>query len=121
MDFMKKEKPVIVQEFVPGKQITLCHIIANPGEVLYTKLGLDPQTDYSKSAIGVLTVIPYESAVIAADISMKSSGADIGFVDRFTGTLIITGSVSSVEAAFTSVREYFVNKLHYECCEVTKT
>ena len=55
MDYMKKEKPVIVQEFVPGKQITLCHIIANPGEVLYTKLGLDPQTDYSKSAIGVLT------------------------------------------------------------------
>ena len=73
MDYMKKEKPVIVQEFVPGKQITLCHIIANPGEVLYTKLGLDPQTDYSRSAIGVLTVIPYESAVIAADISMKSS------------------------------------------------
>ena len=121
MDFMKKEKPVIVQEFVPGKQITLCHIIANPGEVLYTKLGLDPQTDYSKSAIGVLTVIPYESAVIAADISMKSSGAEIGFVDRFTGTLIITGSVSSVESAFTAIREYFINKLDYTCCELTKT
>ena len=113
MDF--KEKPVIVQEFVPGKQITLCHIIANPGEVLYTKLGLDPQVDYTRSAIGVLTIIPYE------DISMKSSGAEIGFVDRFTGTLIITGSVSSVESAFTSVREYFTNKLHYTCCEVTKT
>ena len=121
MDFMKKEKPVIVQEFVPGKQITLCHIIANPGEVLYTKLGLDPQTDYTKSAIGVLTVIPYESAVIAADISMKSSGAEIGFVDRFTGTLIITGSVSSVESAFVAIREYLVNKLDYICCEVTKT
>lgn len=116
-----QDKMKIIQEFVPGKQVTLCHIIANPGEVLYTKLGLDPQMDYSKSAIGVLTVIPYESAVIAADISMKSSGADIGFVDRFTGTLIITGSVSSVESAFTAVREYFTNKLHYECCEVTKT
>ena len=100
MELFNKDKPVIVQEFVPGKQITLCHIIANPGEVLYTKLGLDPQVDYSKSAIGVLTIIPYEGAVIAADISMKSSGADIGFVDRFTGTLIITGSVSSVESAF---------------------
>ena len=116
-----QDKERIIQEFVPGQQITLCHIIANPGETLYTKLGLDPQTDYSRSAIGVLTIIPYEGAVIAADISMKSSGAEIGFVDRFTGTLIITGSVSSVEAAFTSVREYFVNKLHYECCEVTKT
>ena len=121
MELFNKEKPVIVQEFVPGKQITLCHIIANPGEVLYTKLGLDPQVDYSKSAIGVLTIIPYEGAVIAADISMKSSGADIGFVDRFTGTLIITGSVSSVESAFTAIREYFINKLGYTCCELTKT
>lgn len=116
-----KEKPVIVQEFVPGKQITLCHIIANPGETLYTKLGLDPQTDYTRSAIGVLTIIPYEGAVIAADIAMKASGAEVGFVDRFTGTLIITGSVSSVEAAFVAIREYFINKLGYTCCELTKT
>ena len=116
-----QDKMTIIQEFVPGKQITLCHIIANPGESLYVKLGLDPQADYTKSAIGILTVIPYESAVIAADIAMKSSGAEIGFVDRFTGTLIITGSVSSVESAFTAVREYFTNKLHYTCCEVTKT
>ena len=116
-----QDKMRIIQEFVPGKQITLCHIIANPGETLYTKLGLDPQTDYNKSAIGVLTVIPYESAVIAADIAMKSSGADIGFVDRFTGTLIITGTVSSVEAAFVAIREYFINKLDYICCELTKT
>ena len=121
MELFNKDKPVIVQEFVPGKQITLCHIIANPGEVLYTKLGLDPQVDYSRSAIGVLTIIPYEGAVIAADISMKSSGADIGFVDRFTGTLIITGSVSSVESAFTAIRDYFVRKLGYICCDVTKT
>ena len=116
-----KDKMTIVQEFVPGKQITLCHIIANPGETLYTKLGLDPQVDYTRSAIGVLTVSPAESAVIAADIAMKSSGADIGFVDRFTGTLIITGSVSSVESAFVAIREYFTTKLGYVCCDVTKT
>ena len=116
-----QDKMRIIQEFVPGKHITLCHIIANPGKDLYTKLGLDPQTDYTKSAIGVLTIIPYESAVIAADIAMKASGADIGFVDRFTGTLIITGTVSSVEAAFTAIRDYFIQKLGYICCELTKT
>ena len=87
-----KENMRIVQELVPGKQITLCHIIANPDDVLYTKLGLDPKRDYTRSAIGVLTVSPAESAVITADIAIKSSGADIGFVDRFTGTLIISGS-----------------------------
>lgn len=116
-----QDKMRIVQELVPGKQITLTHIIANPDDVLFTKLGLDPKTDYTRSAIGVLTVSPAESAVIAADISIKSSGADIGFVDRFTGTLIISGSVSSVESAFTAIRTYFTDKLRYTCCEITRT
>lgn len=116
-----KDKMRIVQELVPGKQITLCHIIANPDDVLYTKLGLDPKTDYTRSAIGVLTISPAESAVITADIAIKSSGAEIGFVDRFTGTLIISGSVSSVESAFSAIREYVMNKLGYTCCEITRT
>lgn len=116
-----QDKMRIIQELVPGKQITLCHIIANPDDVLFTKLGLDPKTDYTRSAIGVLTVSPCESAVIAADIAIKSSNADVGFVDRFTGTLIISGSVSAVESSFTAIREYFIEKLHYTCCELTRT
>ena len=116
-----RDKMRIVQELVPGKQVTLCHIIANPDDVLYVKLGLDPRTDYTRSAIGVLTISPAESAVIAADIALKSSGAEVGFVDRFTGTLIISGSVSAVESAFTAIREYVINKLGYTCCELTKT
>ena len=115
------EKQRIIQELVPGKQITLCHIIANPDDVLYTKLGLDPKTDYTRSAIGVLTISPAESAVIAADIAIKSSGADIGFVDRFTGTLIVSGSVSSVESAFVAIRAYVMDKLGYTCCDITRT
>ncbi|MBR2340138.1 MAG: BMC domain-containing protein [Clostridia bacterium] len=116
-----QDKMRIVQELVPGKQVTLCHIIANPDDVLYVKLGLDPKVDYTRSAIGVLTISPAESAVIAADIAIKSSGAEIGFVDRFTGTLIISGSVSSVESAFTAIRSYVIDKLGYTCCEITRT
>ena len=116
-----QDKMRIIQELVPGKQITLAHIIANPDPVLYQKLGLDPKVDYTKSAIGILTVSPAETAVITADIALKSSTAEVGFVDRFTGTLIITGSVSSVESAFTAIRDYFVRKLGYICCDVTKT
>ena len=37
----------IIQELVPGKQITIAHIIANPDEILYKKLGLDPAVDYA--------------------------------------------------------------------------
>ena len=39
------DKMRIVQELVPGKQVTLAHIIANPDPLLYKKLGLDPKTD----------------------------------------------------------------------------
>ena len=119
MDFSDRMR--IIQELVPGKQITLAHIIAHPDRILYKKLGLDPAIDYSKAAIGIVTMSPAETAIIAADIAIKSSGADIGFVDRFTGTLIISGSVSSVESAFVAIREYVINKLGYTCCEITKT
>lgn len=116
-----KENMRIVQELVPGKQITLAHIIANPDPLLYQKLGLNPKTDYSKSAIGILTVSPAETAVICADISMKSSNAEVGFVDRFTGTLIITGTVSAVDEAFNAIMTYVQEKLGYTVVEKTRT
>ena len=116
-----KDKMRIVQELVPGRQITLAHIIANPDPILYQKLGLDPKLDYQKAAIGVLTISPAETAVICADIALKSSGADLGFCDRFSGTLIITGTVSEVEAAFHAIADYFKNILKFSVCEVTRT
>lgn len=114
-------KQRIIQELVPGKQISLAHIIANPDKVLYTKLGLDPSVDYSRSAIGILTVSPAETAIIMADIAMKASGAEIGFVDRFSGSLIVTGTVSEVEAAVTAILTYVDEKLGFVICPVTRT
>ena len=125
MDFGRnnelEEKLRIIQELVPGKQITLAHIIANPGKILYKKLGLDPAVDYSKSAIGIVTMSPSETAKIAADIAMKASGCEIGFVDRFSGTLIVTGTVSEVEAAMRAVTEYTEQTLGFTVCNITKT
>ena len=115
------DKLRIVQELVPGRQISLAHIIANPGKLLYHKLGLDPAVEYSRLAIGVLTISPHETAIIAADIAMKSSDAELGFVDRFSGTLILTGSVSAVEASFEAVANYVRDKLGFTVCPVTRT
>ena len=115
------DKMRIVQELVPGRQITLAHIIANPGEILYRKLGLDPAVDHTKSAIGVLTISPHETAIIAADIAIKASAADLGFVDRFSGTLILTGTVSAVEASFEAIATYVRDKLGFTVCNVTRT
>lgn len=121
-DGMSEEmKQRIVQELVPGKQITLAHIIANPDKILYEKLGLDPALDYSKSAIGILTVSPSETAIIMADIAVKSSGIDLGFVDRFSGSLIITGTVSEVEASVEAILDYVQSKLRYTICPITRT
>ncbi len=115
-------KQRIIQELVPGKQISIAHVIANPDKILYRKLGLDPTRDYSeRSAIGIVTMSPAEYAIIAADIALKTSGADLGFVDRFSGTLIVTGSVSEVEESLRAVVDYAEQKLGFTVCAVSKT
>ena len=120
-DISIKEKLRIVQELVPGKQISIAHIIANPDEVLYKKLGLDPAVEYSKTAIGIVTMSPAETAIIAGDIAIKSSGVELGFVDRFSGTLIVTGTVSDVMVSLTSLVDYCENTLGFTVCPITKT
>ena len=120
-NFDIKDKMRIIQELVPGKQITLAHIIANPDKILYRKLGLDPAIDYNKAAIGVITMSPSETAIIAADIAIKASGAEIGFVDRFSGTLIVTGTVSEVTESVEAVCAYAEKTLGFSVCAITKT
>ncbi len=115
------EKARIIQEIVPGRQITLAHIIASPDKVLYEKLGLDPKLDYARAAIGITTVTPSETAIIMADIAMKSSGIQLGFVDRFSGSLIVTGTVSEVEASMQAILAYVTEKLGYQVCGITRT
>ncbi|MCI5605240.1 MAG: BMC domain-containing protein [Clostridia bacterium] len=120
-ELSNKEKLRIVQELVPGKQITLAHVIASPDPILYTKLGLNPEIDFGRSAIGILTVSPAETAIIAADLATKTANVDLSFVDRFSGTLIITGMVADVETSIRSIAEYAKNTLNFTVCEITKT
>ena len=120
-NFLIKDKMRIIQEIVPGKQITLAHIIANPDETLYKKLGLELSTGYDGKAIGILTMSPAETAIIAGDIAMKASGVEIGFVDRVSGTLIVTGTVSQVQSATDAVCRYCEETLGFTVCEITKT
>ena len=48
-NYNPERKQRIVQELVPGKQITLAHIIASPDGELYEKLGLDPRVGHCPS------------------------------------------------------------------------
>ena len=111
------DKERIIQEFVPGKQVTLCHVIANPTPVLYGKLGL---IDASGS-LGIMTITPSEGAMIAADIATKAAGVNIGFVDRFNGSLVISGDLSSVESALREVMDVLCEMMGFASAPVTKT
>ena len=110
----------IVQETVAGKEITLAHIMGSPSPIIYQKLGMNPAINYSSSAIGIMNMTPPESAVIASDIAVKSGDVYLGFADRFTGTLIVSGDIAGVTAAITAVVDYFRDELHYVVCPVTK-
>ncbi len=115
------EAPVkqrIIQEFVPGKQVTLAHIIASPDDRLYAKIGLMGD---AVGAVGVLTLTPGESAVIAADIATKASNVELGFVDRFSGSLLIVGKLADVESAVREVVETLANVLGFTPTELTRT
>ena len=111
----------IVQELVPGKQVTLAHIIAGPDEIIYQKLGLNPKVDFRQSAIGILSMSPSEISVIAGDLAIKTSNVELGFIDRFSGTLIFTGRVSDVQAAIHAILDYLQEKLGFTICELTQT
>ena len=111
------EKKRIIQEFVPGKQVTLAHVIANPTEDLYLKLGLID----ASGAIGIFTITPSEAAMIAADVATKSANVSIGFVDRFNGSLVITGDVAAGQSALTGGLNTLCGMMGFASAPITKT
>ena len=113
-----QDKARIIQEYVPGKQITIAHVIANPKPEVYKKLGLD---EHQKGAIGILTITPAEGTIIAADIASKAASIDIGFIDRFSGALLITGDVASVESALSEIINVLFNILNFAPTTITRT
>ena len=114
-EFEGKER--IIQEFVPGKQVTLAHVIASPDKNLYGKLGLID----AEGAIGIMTITPSEGAMIAADIASKAADIKVGFVDRFNGSLVITGDVAAVEVAIRDVMAVLCDRMGFAKAPVTKT
>lgn len=113
-----QEKQRIIQEFVPGKQVTLAHIIANPNPDIYKKLGV---IGVGMNALGIMTITPSEAAIIGADVATKAADVEIVFVDRFNGSLVIGGSVASVEAAVKDVMSVLENMLQCTPTRITRT
>ncbi len=46
---------------------------------------------------------------------------ELGFVDRFSGTLIVTGRVSEVDSALRALTDYCRDTLGFTVCDITRT
>jgi ethanolamine utilization protein EutS len=106
----------IIQEYVPGRQVTIAHIIANPDQTLCRLVGLD-----DAEAIGMMTLTPGESAIIAGDLALKAAAVRIGFLDRFSGTLVVTGGLVSVEVATEAANRGLERILGFHPAPITRT
>ena len=106
----------VIEESVPGKQVTIAHVIASPVPDVYECLGIE-----QLGAIGILTLTPYETAISAADVAVKASGVQVGFLDRFTGSVVVAGDVESVETALRAVCDCLERGLGFAVTGITRT
>lgn len=106
----------IIQESVPGKQVTIAHVIASPGPEIHERIGVP-----AGGSIGILTLTPSETAIIAADIASKAAPVSIGFLDRFTGSVVVIGDVESVEESIAEVVRVLHDDLGFCSVGVTRS
>ncbi|SKC02473.1 ethanolamine utilization protein EutS [Lachnospiraceae bacterium] len=110
---------------VPGREVCLAHIMNPVDESVYHNLGLHigvhEGEDHIGESIGIIKFTPWEATVVAADIAMKSGNVEIGFMDRFCGTLIITGRLADVQCSVEEVVRFFRDELNFRTCRVQRS
>ena len=107
-----------------GKEISLAQMIGVPQRRVYETLGLHIGTrageDHIGECIGLLHIAPEEATIVAADIALKSSNVEIGFLDRFRGSLILLGAHMEVRQALESIISFFDQELKFTVCNITE-
>lgn len=110
---------------VPGKEVCMAHIISRSDPCIYQNLalhiGVHEGEDHTGESIGLIRFTPWEAVVAAADVAVKSANVEIGFMDRFCGTLILLGDLASVQTAVEEVVRFFHEKLGFRTCEVHRS
>ena len=103
----------------------MAHILTPASPQIYQNLGLHigvhEGEDHTGESIGLVRVTPWESVVIAADVAAKSADIQIGFMDRFCGSLIITGALADVETAVKEVIRFMDEVMGFRPCEIHKS
>ena len=115
----------MVRVRVPGKEIDLAQLIGVSEKQIYQNLGLHIGThlgeDHTGESIGLLNMTPWESTVVAADVAMKSGDVELGFLDRFSGAVILLGKRAEEKAALEGVLDFFQRELQFQVCELTES
>ena len=108
---------------IPGKEVCMAHVLSPSDPSIYQNLGLHIGThegeDHTGEAVGLIRFTPWEAVVAAADCAMKAADVKIGFMDRFCGTLILTGGLTEVRTAVTEVVRFFRDDLDFAAADVT--
>lgn len=110
---------------VPGKEVNLAHVLSPDDSSVYHNLGLHigvhEGEDHTGETLGIMSFTPWESTIVAADVAMKAANIQIGYMDRFCGTLIITGDHTNVETSVSEVLNFFSKNLGFYTCELHKS
>ena len=122
---LKGKKLRMTRVRVPGKEVCLAHVL-NPSQAcIYQNLGLHigvhEGEDHTGDAVGMIRFTPWEAVVAAADVAMKSADVQIGFMDRFCGSLILTGGLTEVQTAVEEVVRFFSEVLGFKTCAIHRS
>ena len=114
----------LVRVKVVGREISLAQLIGVSDRRIYENLGLHIGThlgeDHTGESTGLLHTTPWEATVAAADIAMKSGDVELGFLDRFSGVVILQGNREEVKTALQNVLDFFRDELGFPVCELTE-
>ena len=81
---------------VPAKEVCLAHVLNPSEERLYHNLalhiGVHEGEEHTGEALGLIRFTPWEAVVVAADVAVKSADVQLCFMDRFCGSLIVSGN-----------------------------
>ena len=134
---LKGRKLRLTRVRVPGKSLDFAHVITPSDPAVYQNLalniGVHEGEDHTGESIGIMRVTPWEAIVVATDVAVKAADVQVGFMDRFCGTLILTGGFTEVmtameevvrffhETAVEEVVKFFRDELHFDVCEIHKS
>ena len=124
-EHLKGKKLRMTRVRVPGKEVCLAHVLTPSDACIYQNLGLHigvhEGEDHRGESIGLIRFTPWEAVVVAADVASKSADVQIGFMDRFCGSLILTGGLTEVQTAVEEVVRFFKEVLEFKTCTIHKS